>query len=534
MAAQKWLQAHYDRVIVVALFVAVVCYLAALPRYLGPADESFFLYEARRICEGDVMYRDFFQFVAPAAWYAMAGLFWIFGTSMATARISMAVLHAGTAVLLYLTCRRIGVRQVLAVLPPLAYVALCEPPWPHASPHWVSTFLVVLLLWMTLARRTDDTRVVSLRALALRLGLVAGVLITVQQQKGAIVAAGIAALLLVDPLVDARYDRRGFRLAHSALCSFLAGLAAIVVPVTIVIVLVAGWEPVFEDLVHYPLREYRGAIGVSWGAVGPLSVSYARYTWPVVLRYLPLVMVPAVLRAAIHLLRRTDRQRLRTLAILLVFCAFSILSTAYNDDFIHLAYIAPVFFVAIAESAEWALDQLRPALVARLAGWSVALVLALPLADKVLDNTRRFRAEFPLHHQTAFGAIDFAAQWEVALVDTVRDRLRSADSNEIFCYPIVVSPYLTTGGHNPTPFQLLAPGHSQPGWIQQALTILQTQRPPIIVAAPLALSADDPIAEFIDEQYQFTPLPDVPLLTPGLAVFERKDLLSPAADESQK
>ena len=157
MAAAQSPRDTADHLIVVVLFLAVVAYLAALPRYLGPADESFFLYEARRIREGDVMYRDFFQFVAPAAWYAMAGLFWLFGTSMATARLSMAVLHAGTAVLLYLTCRRMGVRHAIAALAPIAYVALCavrrvglahtqfaSRPRPRARTR---TFVGALIVW---------------------------------------------------------------------------------------------------------------------------------------------------------------------------------------------------------------------------------------------------------------------------------------------------------------------------------------------------------------------------------------------------
>src|SRR5262249_12427070 len=45
------------------LFTAVLVYLLLLPRHLQVGDESYFLYEAKRIRDGEVMYRDIFQFV---------------------------------------------------------------------------------------------------------------------------------------------------------------------------------------------------------------------------------------------------------------------------------------------------------------------------------------------------------------------------------------------------------------------------------------------------------------------------------------
>ena len=65
-----------DAVLALLLFLAMVAYLSDLPRTLGRADESHFLYEAKRIRDGEVMYRDFFQFVTPGAPYVMALLFW--------------------------------------------------------------------------------------------------------------------------------------------------------------------------------------------------------------------------------------------------------------------------------------------------------------------------------------------------------------------------------------------------------------------------------------------------------------------------
>lgn len=98
-----------DAIVMLLIFGGVALYLCLLPWGLQAADESYFLVEAKRLRDGEVMYRDIFEFVTPLATYAMATLFWLFGTTMATARMAMASLHGLTAVLLYAAARSLCV-----------------------------------------------------------------------------------------------------------------------------------------------------------------------------------------------------------------------------------------------------------------------------------------------------------------------------------------------------------------------------------------------------------------------------------------
>lgn len=502
----------------VLLLVATAAYLSWLPRNLGWADESFFLYEARRIREGEAMYRDFFQFVAPLAWYVMAALYWIFGTDMATARVSMAILHGLTAVLLYLSGRAAGARRALALLPPAAYVVLCQPAWPYASPHWFSTFFLSLLLLLTI-RLPWATK----PRWSLALGAICALFVFTQQQKGAILAVGIGLLLLLDGLMSRRFEKRPIAALAARLVWFAGGFLVAFLPLAAVLLASAGWRPVFDDLVLYPIYEYRGAVGVSWGRVGLLSRGYAQYTWPKVLAYVPLAaMLVPLLRAFLHLLRGTDRKRLRLLTILVTFCGFSCLSTVYNSDFIHLAFIAPVAFVTLSETVDWALATALPATPSRLSGWALTIVLLVALGQQLRANTLRdFRAH-PFPHRTAFGRIDFNSAWEPVLVDKLRELLEKQPSKRLFCYPFASSPYLTTGGKNPTPYQHLVPEQS-PAWqMEEAVTILRKDPVPYIVAAPLFLKRSDPIARLIGEQYEYV---DIGGKLPGLWLFARRDLV---------
>src|SRR5262245_2833512 len=98
-----------------ALFATVFVYIRFFwPRTLVALDEGAFLYEAKRVLDGEVMYRDFFDVTGPAANYLMALMDAVFGVSMETARATMGILLGGVVVLMYSIGRRLGVRPILA------------------------------------------------------------------------------------------------------------------------------------------------------------------------------------------------------------------------------------------------------------------------------------------------------------------------------------------------------------------------------------------------------------------------------------
>src|SRR5262249_41871333 len=181
----------------VVLAGVTTLYLAALPRDLFQGDEGRFLYEAKRLLDGDVPYRDFFDFITPGLLYLLALAFRIFGASIATAKITMAAVHGMTVGIIFLTCRAVRVRLALAGAAALTHVALFQPPWSYVSPHWLATFVSLCLLLVVLAVPWDRRP-----AGAAVLGAVAGLLILVLQHKGTQFAAGVCLLLLLGWLVD--------------------------------------------------------------------------------------------------------------------------------------------------------------------------------------------------------------------------------------------------------------------------------------------------------------------------------------------
>src|SRR5262249_10105735 len=108
---------------------ATALYLATLPHDLYPGDEGRFLYEAKRLIDGDVPYRDFFDFITPGLLYLLALAYRIFGASIVTAKDTMAVVHGLTVGVIFLVCRALRVRPVLAGAAARTHVALCQPGW---------------------------------------------------------------------------------------------------------------------------------------------------------------------------------------------------------------------------------------------------------------------------------------------------------------------------------------------------------------------------------------------------------------------
>src|SRR5262249_56545117 len=103
-------------------------YHLAFPLVIGRADESVLLGGAARILAGDVIYRDFFEFLTPLGFYFYAGVFAIGGTTLLTARVAAAVANGVSTRLVFALARRIA-RPLEAPVPALMVAVLCPPAW---------------------------------------------------------------------------------------------------------------------------------------------------------------------------------------------------------------------------------------------------------------------------------------------------------------------------------------------------------------------------------------------------------------------
>lgn len=487
-----------DRWLALAIAAGVLFYLYAWPRSLQDSDESYFLLEAKRIAAGEVLYRDIFWFAMPLAHWAMALVFAVFGATIDVARLAMAVVHATTALLIYTAARRGGARPVVALLPPFAFIALCHGPWPYATPHWFATAIMAAILAFLLGAGREPGTGRSLGA-----GLLVGILAATYQQKGAVFVVVIGALLALEAPADPA-EPRGLAALRRRLQPFAGGVAIVVLPVLAVMLAAAGWDRVFSDVIVHPLTGYREANRAAWGAVNPISRFLADHTYPVVLKYLPLLFVPALARL-VFLARRPAtadaRGEHRSLVSILAVCTAAALSVGYLPDFIHLAFIAPPFFVLAAVVLDGLPRWLGSERGGRTVGAVVASILVAALAAKATANLRLAWRQSPVSYESAFGRIDVPDAQRIELIDRMRQVLRDEHQSEMFVWPVYTSLYLTTGANNATPFQLLLPNFNLPQHYEETVAILEAKKVLFVVACRIFLTQTDPVLRYVTEHY---------------------------------
>jgi hypothetical protein len=501
-----------DGALAIALFAVTVGYLAALPLSLGGTDEGHLLHVAKRVLEGEVIYRDVFDFSTPGWTFLMAGSFGIFGTTLATARLTVALIHAGTALLMFLACRRLGVRRSLAWAAGFAYLVVCQPMLPVASYHWLATFLSVALLVLCL-------RATASLSWAFVLGVGVGLMIAVHQQRGFGIGLAVAAFVVAQVVIQWRHGSAPSPLsAWQPLVAFSAGVVLVVASLLVFLIAIAGAQPVWNCLVVFPLVNYRGAHTAPWGwdVTGRTRFALSRQ-----LKYLPLIMLAGVPTLLALWWRGRSPECVRWLSLLMLFCACAIFSILYFPDSIHIALIAPIFVVTWVAALEYAL-RLLPARVHGVLGTAVAAVVLLSGGLALHRQLIALRAQFPIIYQSAFGPVALAtdAQPQPEFWDQLRALLDAGPSRFLYSYPIAGYSFLLSGAQNPTRFALIVPGPYTPqDQVAEILRDLAAKRVPYVVAAPGVRAADDPIAAFIRQHYQPITAPQ-PLAT---FLWRRKD-----------
>ncbi len=488
-----------DMALALLLFVTTVLYLATLPLNLGTPDEAHALLAAKRVFDGEVMYRDVFDLSTPGWVMGMAALFGLLGPSLATARMTVAMIHGGTALLMFLACRWLGVRRGLAWACAFAYLVVCQPMFPIASYHWLATFLSVALLVLCL-RSTANT------SWAFSLGLGVGLLIAVHQQRGLSMGLGVASVLVARAIIQWRYGISPRPLSvWRQTGAFAGGVTLVVGSLLVGLVATAGFQPVWNALVIVPLVNYRGAISCPWGHDW---TGGSRSPFSPFLEYLPAILAVSMVPLLVLCWRRRNAERVRVLTILTLLCAFAILSISYYPDTIHLAFIAPLFFVTSTDAFERLLRLLPTPMSRPVAGLTTAAVV-LAGGVELWGNLITLRARYPVAYQSAFGRIDLRSARTAQVWEQMKAFLDRGPSRELYAYPMANYTYLLLDARNPTRFAFVTRGrYTSPDQVQEIVDALDTKRVPYVVVTAEIVRSDDRIARFIREHYE--PVPALP------------------------
>lgn len=121
-----------------AFAIAATQFRAGTPIYLfHPGDVGVWIDAADRVVQGEVLYRDFFDFLVPGVVYVNALLFTLFGRTPAALSIGVIAVGTALAYVLFLAVARTSSR-VHALLAPLAFIALVYIPFSPGNHKWLA------------------------------------------------------------------------------------------------------------------------------------------------------------------------------------------------------------------------------------------------------------------------------------------------------------------------------------------------------------------------------------------------------------
>jgi hypothetical protein len=458
-----------------------LAYFLSYPLAIGRADESHLLYGARRILEGQVLYRDFFEGITPLAFYLFAGVYRVAGTTLLAARVTMAAIEAIGCALLFALVRRVaGLAE--AVLAALIFAGLCIPAWPYASAHWLTTVLGLAIAAVTLSTRWAG----SSRLRPALAGVIGGVAVCVQQQRGAFLALWLPLALGVLALGVPRPARR------RALAGQLAWAAGGGVVVVALVLGHAAWAAspaaLVEMLFAFAVRRYAPAQSgrQAWAAIQPLTQPWALSTWIWLLRVAPLALVGEGLR--LGLARRTRPWSLaeRERACLWMLGVAMAASVLYLPDFIHVGFVLPFLVIPAASLVHGA--RTAPVWSRFPAGRRLVTAVVWGLAAAVVGeasaNIAYARAIAPVRLVTAFG--ELRVEPNVArLFHAVRRHLHAETDGRalLYSYPDDAWLYLALPADDATRFSVLVAGFFPDEYVEEVLATLRARRPRTVVLA---------------------------------------------------
>jgi len=459
-------------------------YFLSYPLALGGADESHLLFEARRVFEGQVPYKDFFESLTPLSFYLFAGVYWIAGTFLLPARVTIAVIEAVGCALLFHLVRRLA-SGLEAALAALILAGLCVPVWPFASPHWISTTLGLAVATVVLSRRWQGSE----RVRPLAAGLLAGASFCTQQQRGVFLVLWLPAAFSI--LVASRPRGTRWRALITQTVWAACGTASVVLVVLGYAVSKASLATFIDMAFGFAVNHYGPTQSGIWGwaAVVPIAKSFAAPTWLWLLRVSP--MFP--LAEGAFLLRRPRRNWQRHDLESACLCVLAVLmagSVWYLPDFIHVAFVLPFLIIP----GVTVLYRLRSALWwtrvprGRQAVTVAVVLFALAVAAQSIANVPAAYRAAPVSLETDFGTIRVDSHME-QLFRAVRAHLVAEPSGrpQIYSFPNDAWLYLTLPADNVTPYSLLAARMFPPEDFASVVDVLRTGRAgTVVLITPLA------------------------------------------------
>ena len=203
-------------------------------------ESGLWLDQARRVLDGAVMYRDFFDHVGPGIVYSNAFFLSVLGSSAAAAQTIPLIIGLIITGLIWRISNKLLSGAVMTLLPSLLF-GLVYATYNAGNHKWLTWMFGLAAVDLLVARRVSLGRAVGA-------GACGGAAMLCTQDLGAQIGVG----MLIALSTRAEWRACGW---------FLTGAAAVLVPVLAVLISQAGMATIWYDLIWFNATQYGNANG---------------------------------------------------------------------------------------------------------------------------------------------------------------------------------------------------------------------------------------------------------------------------------
>ena len=380
----------------IAVFLYLFLYKFPATPFFTDGDQSIFLYEAERLFNGDVMYRDFFEFTLPGTQAFYALLFTIFGLKYWIIGAVTIAIGVTTAWLLVRISERL-MPSPLSYFPAVLYIFFGFRWFGIDGSHRMFS-PVLILLAILLVMKGRATLNFALAGISL------GIASFFTQQRGFVVVAAMVLFLLIDRALRGEDWKSFFKSATVLTASFAISLIAL----CSYFVVAAGPNDFFCATLAYPYKYYsyghpnnfgvyftdlRKAFAIT-SATGILELS------AVVFHAIMLPFVNVILLAVFILKRKNiDWEKWRFPVLIALVGLFLTLSTRAPNQFRLFQISGPSLIVLV-----WLFGQLEIGEIVKRrsvhAATSFLLILGAFLAIRMQTHWEFVDLDFPVGNLT--------------------------------------------------------------------------------------------------------------------------------------
>ncbi|NNG17645.1 MAG: hypothetical protein HKM89_14305 [Gemmatimonadales bacterium] len=358
-------------ILILATFPPVFSALA-LGYFPLQMDELVIAWSAKRIAQGELIYRDFFIHYPPVGFYGLALSFELLGHSLAALRIVQIVSTMTLTGVSYLLLRRLGGARLGAAAASLVFPWAVFWYWPVPSMYWLCLPLAVAaLLLIELPfkdRRGSEAKSHRFNTPAFLAGILAGLTGLSIQPLGLMTSAWLVLRVVTPPI------------RRSMLIAVLAGMLAPVLLVVAMLAVGGNLADAISATVVYPAQAYEQGGGFNDLPLPRMFEAALAGAWargPVAFLLHWVILALPVLVGLFALIRFAARRRPADVVNLLMFAVIIMVYLRGRTDWVHAA-----FFLVFVLVLGWRLlhDDGTSGWMKRLGhGW-VGLALALGVA----------------------------------------------------------------------------------------------------------------------------------------------------------